>query len=388
MSTWCFKDDFWFNVTFIYRSVSVCEVYLLSDFNGWTKSDEYKMISSQDEPTLYQLTVLLSEGYYHYKFLVDGQYIRDEANPHIGGELNNSIMFVHMDPNVYGLRNQYPPERTYHRPNGDGSEFQVLLPSVPYSVSSYGILQRYIYVYLPPSYKTNPDKNYPVVYAHDGQNLFSSQQDLPWGGWYLDAKLDHWWSEGHLPEFILVAIPNSDYVCIGNRQREYTSTDLLCASNDPYLCYIVEVIKPEIDKKYRTLTGPAHTFTLGSSLGGFISFLLPLSLPDVFSCGICLSPAFWFVDSHNRSAFTLIQDSHYKKTRLYIDSGDGEGDNKELVRDMAILLQECDWIPGEDFMYYFDQCKERVPLGVTHSEAVWRERVFLGLQFAFKQIKI
>ena len=380
---WNFKDDFWFSVTFFYRGPASDSVYLVGDFNGWKSRDESYRMQVSDDGEGYCLTIPLSEGFYHYKFFVDGVMIRDHHNPHIGGQFGNSIMFVHMDPNVYGLRNQFPPFREYKRPYGNGSEFQVLNPILPPEIASYGTLQRLIFVYLPPSYFTNTDKHYPVVYAHDGQNLFSTpaEQGAPaWGGWYLDAKLDHWWTEGELPEFILVAIPNSDFICIGNRQLEYSAKDFRVLNEEPYVRYLIEVVKPHVDENYRTL--PTETHTLGSSLGGLISFLLPLCLPNIFKSGICLSPALWYVDNENQSCFTFLKQMKTKSNiKLYIDSGDGEADNKELVRDMNLALAENGWKEGIEYVYVFDECRERVPLGVTHSEAVWRERVKNGLIF-------
>lgn len=380
-SCWNFKDDFWYNVTFVYRNKEANEVCVVGDFNGWNPSSQWRM-QRNDEG--YCLTVPLSEGYYHYKFLVDDCYVRDEHNPHVGGITGNSIMFVHMDPGVYGIRNQDPPHREYQRPYGDGSQFRVVKPKLPPDVASWGLLERLVFVYLPPSYQTDSSRTYPVLYACDGQNLFSTPAHAggpAWGGWYLDAKLDHWWNEGEIPEFILVGIPNIDYVCIGNRQREYAPTDFFNLDKEPFVRYLTQVVKPAIDKQFRTRSEAKHTFILGSSLGGLLAFVLPLSCPDVFSAGVSLSPSFWYVDVNGHSAYSVVQQQSSKNCHLYIDSGDGEGDNKEVVRDMASTLRDCSWREGVDFLYNLDQCKDHVPEGVTHSEVAWRERVIRGLKF-------
>ena len=378
--SWNFKDDFWFDVTFVYSSVAD-EVYLIGDFNGWKISNPFKMMPRENGG--FSLSLPLSEGFYHYKFLVDGEYKRDDKNPHVGGVVGNSVMFVHMDPNMYCLRDQTVPLRTYYRQDWQGNELVTLLPELPPNIASFGLMQRKIFIYLPPSYYSLSQKYYPVVYAHDGQNLFSTPSGiLPWGGWYLDEKLDHWWSAKSLPEFILVAIPNSDFVIIGNRQREYTSSDFQHYKDEPYVHFVKDVVKKEVDSNFRTLQGPSNTFTLGASLGGLVAFLLCLTLSDIFSCAICLSPAFWFVDSKNESVFTLVESIQKSNCRIYIDSGDGEADNKELVSEMAVMMYKQDWTT-EDFMYYYDECKDMVPMGITHSEHVWRERVINGLKFAF-----
>lgn len=382
--SWETKDDFWFHVTFICRRSPTqnTDVCLVGDFNGWRVSEQYRMQPCEEG---FRVTVLLSEGFYHYKFLVDGEHVSDEANPHVSGAYGNSIMFVHMDPAVYCMRfppQQQHPRRDYH---SCGSAFHTICPEIPPDIAACGVLRRLIFVYIPPSYFSHPDRSYPVLYAHDGQNLFSTPEGegLDAGGWFLDAKLDHWWAEGLLPEFILVAIPSAELACSGNRQREYSVMEFTSAQEEPFVHYITEVVKAAVDAQFRTNPGPEHTLTLGASLGGLFAFLLAVSRPDVFSGAVCLSPAFWFVDRTNQSTYSLIQSkaSSPPPCRLYIDSGDGEGDNMVVVRDMATVLEECGWQEGTHYKYHLDRCKERQPLGITHSERVWRERVILGLQF-------
>lgn len=386
-SKWEFKDEFWFNVTFIYRTqdYSHDSVYLAADFNGWS-TDQCPMQPTEEG---YAVTTPLSEGFYHYKFYIDGVWLHDERNPHRGGMYGNSIMFVHMDHKVYGLRPQYSPHRDYHRPNAAEDHFRTLCPEVPADIASFGILQRLVFVYLPPSYQSCLDTHYPVVYANDGQNLFSTPEHRggPFrGGWYMDAKLDHFWSQGVLPEFILVAIPNADFVSIGNRNREYCTANFIDTSGDAYIHYLIDVVKKEVDFKFRTLPDPGNTVTLGASMGGLCSFVLALTRSDVFSRAICMSPSFWYIDVNNLSAYNIVksleQEGKTPPCKLYIDSGDGPGDNFYETRLMAETLDKCGWKPEKDFLYRLDMCAGSVDMGITHSESVWRERVLLALQFA------
>ena len=387
--SWQWKDEFWFNVTFIYRTSSDGEddiVYLGGDFNGWNTGSH----QMQPCPEGYSITLPLSEGFYHYKFLVCGRWLRDEHNPHRGGEHDNSIMFVHMDPNVYGIRPQYPPHRDYHRPLSDGGQFQIHCPKIPPNIASYGVLERLIFVYLPPSYYLDTNTRYPVLYVNDGQNIFSTPGDRGGpccGGWYMDAILDHFWSEKLLPEFIVVGVPNADFVCIGNRNREYCTSQFNDTSHDPYIKYLIEVVKATIDESYRTLSSSEHTFTLGSSMGGLCSFVLAVKHCEVFSAAICMSPSFWYVDQYNESAFDLVRglSNNEKRVRckVYIDSGDGLGDNCYETALMAGVLEECGWQKGREFKYHLDKCQDKVDMGNTHSESVWKERLLLPLQFVF-----
>ena len=393
---WQFMSDFWFDVTFVFSGLNSqaredeggakeLQCFLVGDFCGW-KPDAIRMSRCEEG---FSTNLLLGEGFYEYKFLAsDGRWFSDERNPHRSqGPYGNSLLFVHMDPGVYGMRPRCPPHREYHRPNSDGAQFQILCPTLPPDIASEGILQRDIFVYLPPSYHTNHSAchRYPVLYAHDGQNLFSTPGHAggpPMGGWYLDAKLDHWWSEGMLPEFIVVAVPNSDFVCIGNRQREYCPADFLHTHENKFFQYL-KLIKASVDERFHTLPDATNTVTLGSSMGGLLAFVLALAQPDTFSCGLCLSPSFWYCDRNNHTAYDLARSLKAEgcTSRVYIDSGCGLGDNKHETQMMKEVLLDNGWVEGKNFGYHLDQSADT---DVTHTESVWKERVHIGLKFAFR----
>lgn len=422
-------DEFWFNVSFVLSAQAAShsreelgsdstEIYLAGDFNGWSVSQSYKM---EPCPQGFSLTLPLSQGFYHYKFVLvavpdnnsekegsgEGEchsdlfakkknWVRDPDNPHVGGEHGNSIMFVHMDPNVYGIRPQNPPHRDYRRPGFNGSEFHVLCPSLPPDIGSSGVLQRLIFVYLPPSYNRDEGRRYPVVYANDGQSLFSTPAHLGGpckGGYYLDKKLDQFWDQKLLPEFILVGVPNSDFVCIGNREREYCTSHFHDTSQDPYKRYLVEVVKKEVDEHFRTISTARATVIMGSSMGGLCAFTLSLNHSDIFSSCVCISSSFWYVDRNNSTAYDLVRSHAAKNTsstttsispRIYIDSGDSSGDNFYETKEMRETLIECGWMEGGEFMYILDKCADKMEDGITHLESVWKERILPALQFALE----
>ena len=384
-------DEDWFKVTFVYRTDG-CKsdsqsVYLVGDFCGWKVDEDYRMNTCEEG---YVVTVPLQEGFYKYKFLVDSKWITDEQCPHRDNStFNNSIIFVHMDPNVFGIRPQNPPFREYHRPNSrNGGHFKVFCPSIPDSLLAWGVMQRQVYVYLPPSYSSadSNGRRYPVVYAHDGQNLFSTpgtHGGPVCGGMYMDAKIDHFWNLGLIPEFILVAIPNSDFVCIGNRKREYCPPILISTAESPYVKYVVSVVKPLVDSEFRTLTSPANTIVMGSSMGGLLAFNMVYVLPEVFGCALCLSPSFWYTDKTDCTTYDLVR-NFKSDCRLYIDSGDSHGDNMYETREMADTLEQCGWKSGEDYVYYLDVGSSARYDGITHCENVWKERLEQALKFAFR----
>ena len=377
-------DEDWYRVTFVYRKKDAKNVFLVGDFCGWLVKDEYRMLLCDEG---FSITLPMIEGFYLYKFVVDGEWLRDEWNDHSDNSMySNSIMFVHMDAKVYGIRAQHPPYREYHRPNCNESYFSTHLIPIPDEIKSWGILERQAFVYLPPSYSVDHQRRYPVVYMQDGQNVFSTPGGNfggpGFGGMWLDEKLDHYWSVKAFPEFILVAIPNSDFVCIGNRKREYCPSVLLEAASSPYMQYLVQVVKVFVDGQYRTLSDAKHTVIVGASMGGLLAFCAMATLPEVFGAAICMSPSFWYRDRTDSSVYELAQVCSFKG-KVYFDSGEAPGDNLFETKEMAELLTVMGMENGKDFMYHLDEGSFIRYDGITHSEHVWKERILRPFQFVF-----
>jgi hypothetical protein len=154
---------------------------------------------------------------------------------------------------------------------------------------------RDIQVYLPPSYKAS-GRHYPVIYMHDGQNLFDPELSFA-GEWGVDETMERLAPVGF--EGIVVAIPNMG----GERAHEYSPwVDPRGGGGkgDAYLDFITDTLKPQIDGRFRTLRDREHTGIVGSSMGGLISLYGFLRAPGVFGfCG-AMSPSLWFA---NRAMF-------------------------------------------------------------------------------------
>ncbi|MFN2396927.1 MAG: alpha/beta hydrolase-fold protein, partial [Bacteroidales bacterium] len=127
---------------------------------------------------------------------------------------------------------------------------------------------RRIWIYLPPDYDQT-QKNYPVIYMHDGQNLFDVETSFM-GEWEVDETLNDLAARGYnVP--IVVGIDNGG----NHRANEYLpyffSNLNAGGEGDEYMEFIVETLKPFIDNEYRTLPDRENTGIIGSSLGGVIS---------------------------------------------------------------------------------------------------------------------
>lgn len=149
---------------------------------------------------------------------------------------------------------------------------------------------RGIRVYLPPSYDQS-DQRYPVIYMHDGQNLFDDATSFV-GEWGVDEVLNEVAFEGG-PEFIVVGVDNGGTL----RTEELTPwphPKFEGGKGGAYVKFIVETIKPFIDAEYRTKPDAENTAIGGSSLGGLISHYAIYKYPDTFSKAIIYSPSYWF----------------------------------------------------------------------------------------------
>src|SRR5262249_54469321 len=134
---------------------------------------------------------------------------------------------------------------------------------------------------------------YPVLYVHDGQNAFSTvgpHVAFGWGNWELDRTTDRLVAENKMRPIIIVAID-----CSPSRYREYRGPVPIPQDNrayERYARFLIEKLKPKIDRQYRTLTNAASTGLLGSSMGGICSVALAWERPNVFGLAASLSGAF------------------------------------------------------------------------------------------------
>ena len=234
--------------------------------------------------------------------------------------------------------------------------------------------QRDLIVYLPPGYEEQEWRHFPVLYLHDGQNLFDGATSfIPGMDWHVGQTADHFIHTGQVEPLIIVGMYNTKA-----RIREYTPTQVPKLGGgraDRYAKFLMEEVKPFIDREYRTLSGPPHTGIGGSSLGGLVSLYLGLKHSQIFGRIAALSPSVWWNQRvmHKFAAAENVE----PRPRIWLDIGTREGprilDDVENFRD---VLLEKGWVLEGDLHY------ERVE-GAEHNEAAWAARVGPFLKFLF-----
>jgi predicted alpha/beta superfamily hydrolase len=217
---------------------------------------------------------------------------------------------------------------------------------------------RRIWLYLPTEYESS-GLSYPVIYMHDGQNLFDVLTAYS-GEWEVDETLNTLASQGHKVP-IVVGIDNGGTDRIGE-YTPWTNPDYGGGDGELYIRFIVETLKPYIDQHYRTLSDRNNTALMGSSLGGLISHYGALKYQEVFSKAGIFSPSYWFSDSV--WMFTRTQGKQHNM-RLYQLCGTLEGGN--TVGDM---LRMNDSLIAAGFSQ--EEIFNKVVTGGEHNEALWR----------------
>jgi predicted alpha/beta superfamily hydrolase len=236
------------------------------------------------------------------------------------------------------------------------------------NITGKNIIPRDIIVWVPPGYNTEDENIYPVLYAHDGQNIFDPATSSFGVDWQMDETADSLIKNYLIKPFIIVGIYNTIH-----RSAEYSEND----TGRAYMGFVVNKLKPFIDKNYKTNPDRETTITCGSSSGGLISFMLLWEYPEIFSGAICVSPALKInkIDYVNN-----VQDySGLKKPiKIYIDNG-GIGIEEKLqpgIDEMVTVLLSKGYKMRKDlFVYTFENAE--------HNEAAWAARFWKPLKIFF-----
>ncbi len=246
-------------------------------------------------------------------------------------------------------------------------------PSAPEIVTQFiqstaaNIPGRNVRIYLPRGYAQHTWKRYPVLYLHDGQNVFDPGG--PFGSWSADATATREIGQGRMRETILVAIDNSSA-----RIAEYLPpTDSYGGTPgraDAYASFVIHNVRPYVDAMFRTLNDRENTLTLGSSLGGLVSLYLGREYSTFGKVGV-LSPAFWIAPNYRRQ----IAGEPRAPLRVYLDMGSAEGasfwDDCLAVFDLHLAQEHA---ANGDLLFAPGN-------GQAHNESAWAARLPAVLRF-------
>jgi enterochelin esterase-like enzyme len=243
--------------------------------------------------------------------------------------------------------------------------------------SAYLPNDRDVIVYVPPGYDEEPDRTYPVLYLHDGQNLFDGETSFVKGRtWRVLDHTDAAIAAGEVEPLVIVGIYNTGDRRLAEYTHEY-NWQMGGGEADKYGDLLTRELLPYIAERYRVRTDRESTGMGGSSLGGLVSLYLGLRHPQIFGRLALLSPSVWW---NHKSILGVLSETapHLRhRPRIWLDVGDHEG--RMTLRDTDLLhkrLKANGWRDEEDV--HFEKVR-----GGTHEELSWATRVRPMLRFLF-----
>ena len=229
---------------------------------------------------------------------------------------------------------------------------------------------RRISALLPHDYEAT-DRHYPVLYLHDGQNLFD--ENAPYGNWAIDQTLAQLKEEG-FEDVIIIAIDHGGEDRI-SEYSPFSSQRYGKGQGILYLRFLLETLKPYVDRTFRVLTDREHTGIGGSSMGGLISLYAGMIKPEIFSKMMIFSPSLWIAPKIFNLAASF---SPLQKTKLYLYAGGRESRNHvpNLLRLVKVLQKRN--FSVEDF-----KMRAIVNSEGTHSEQYWKIEFPIALKWLY-----
>lgn len=328
------------------------EVYLLSSLSGWKPDPAYQFRWTLEG---YQLEVSLLEGNILECRVSRGEH--EEVGPDglkrppriLAGEAQR------IEWDVLGFRANLQPEVTR---TGHIVEHELHSPELEDEVK--------LLVYLPPQYFTDPDTRFPVVYLHDGHNVFDRATSSYGFDWQADETAEQFAREGH--PVILVGLWTRTekrldyYIPFPSRMNGFQPQGL------NYLETIFQTVKPWVEGQFRVSQNREQIALCGSSLGGIISLYGAFRHPEMFGTAGVMSPALWIGEYR---AFDELRGSS-TQMRYFVDMGDREGPNLEsaanlvrLAKELALSLSqqgsEVQLLIGKDHLHHESAWAERFP---------------------------
>jgi predicted alpha/beta superfamily hydrolase len=248
--------------------------------------------------------------------------------------------------------------------------------------ASVGLRDRRLIVWLPPGYDAAPNRRYPVLYMHDGQNIMNARTAAFGVEWQVDETAQRLIEAGQMEPIIIVGVYNTS-----DRIPEYTQVATAQygggKAND-YGRLLVEVVKPLIDTTYRTRPEAQYTGVAGSSLGGLVSMYFGLTHSSTFTRLGVISPSVWWAE---RDIVTRVEGLNAKAPlRIWVDIGTNEdgsvAESQKTVDDTRALRDALiaeGWMLDDDLKYL------EVP-GGRHNELAWAERMDQILKYLYPPV--
>lgn len=337
-------------------------IYIAGTFNGWNPGDVNMILTVQ--PNGHRtITLHPAIGPVRFKF-TRGSWATVEGNANGGFQPDHVITYTGLPQTIEVAILSWEDLS-----NGNTGTTHVTILDNNFFMPELSRTRR-IWLYLPPDYATST-KKYPVLYMHDGQNLFDPTTSFA-GEWEVDESMDEMFAQGDYG-CIIVGIDNGGVY----RLDEYSAwiNPLYGGGQgDEYMNFIANTLKPYIDSHYRTLPGRNYTGLMGSSMGGLVSMYGLIEHQARFSRAGIFSPAFWFAGDH--SVAQILATGKRENVRAYFLCGGQEPAYvKQDMQEVADAML--------DAGFSSDEIAFKVPADGQHSEWFWRREFPAAYKWLF-----
>jgi predicted alpha/beta superfamily hydrolase len=313
------------NIQSLPSSIKTGKIFIAGSFNNWNPKDSAAAFNQDSSGHFFYEHENTNAGLYEFKF-TRGDWQNVECKKD-GSEIENRSVKIISDTvfnfSVEAWKDQFPEKIKQHTASKNVHIIDTLffIPQLKRC--------RRIWAYIPADYYSS-EKKYPVLYMHDGQNLFDEFTSA-YGEWGVDELMDS--LSKKIKPCIIIGIDNGNEKRM-NEYNPYDQPQFGKGEGDGYIDFLVQTLKPFIDKKYRTLNNTAHTFIAGSSMGGLISLYAILKYPNVFGGAGVFSPALWTAPQLSGDVKKL---SAHAKGKIYFYAGDTESET--MVSDMLHIFE-------------------------------------------------
>jgi predicted alpha/beta superfamily hydrolase len=343
-----------FKVTIIVAApapITSSNIYIAGGFNNWMPNDPLTKLSTADDGKFVIRFSGSSGGKYEFKFTCGSWQTVETAGD--GKDVGNREIVIGSDTTLYFTVAAWKTTAASSMKQHTTSK-NVQIIDTSFMMPQLGRTRR-IWIYLPTGYASS-SKRYPVLYMHDGQNLFDEATAFS-GEWSVDEAMD-----SVANACIVVGIDNGG----SKRMNEYNPNDTEKygkGEGKEYLAFIVETLKPYIDKQYRTIKDKQHTWMAGSSMGGLITFYAGLYYPNIFGGLGVFSPSFGIVPDLPKQIEAQEKKAAHGKQSWYFYAGAQE--SKQMVPDMHSVAMQLQHLTKPDVKIDVN------PAG-KHNEPTWK----------------
>jgi predicted alpha/beta superfamily hydrolase len=353
------------------------QLFVAGDFNAWQPSNPMFRLTPMGVAS-FRLAFQIDAAEARFK-ITRGSWESVECNPDGSPGTNHDWLADEIDEpvsvSVESWTDLNPAARQYLPRHTITGDVRCVKDVYSPQLENY----RDLLVYLPPIYRHDPQRRYPVLYAQDGQNLFDDATAFA-DEWGVDETCERLANEEQI-EFIIVAIPNYGRRRLFEYSPWHDGFANAGGEGDAYTRFVIETVMPAVNSRFRTAQHVSATGIFGSSMGGLIALYAGLTRPDVFGCVGAMSPSLLFAGG---KIIEHVENAPSSRPCVYLDCG---SDEYPGLRSRSRRLVDATERMAHLLTARGAQVKLVIAPGGRHQEADWARRLPDALRFLYHHMR-